>query len=121
MTEYAYLWNSLPMYSMTSTQSFLPMFQNNEMKFPPGERFSYSNAGFIILGLIIEEITGLTFQEYVQENVFNICGMNDTGYFRLDQLPERTAVGYIDHGLTWSSNIYSIPIVGEFIIIKKSD
>jgi CubicO group peptidase (beta-lactamase class C family) len=112
MRDYSDLWNSLPMYKMTSTQSFLPMFQNNEMKFSPGERFSYSNAGFIVLGLIVEQITGLTFQNYVQENVFKICGMEDSGYFRLDQLPERTAVGYIDQGITWRSNIYSIPIIG---------
>lgn len=112
MSDYADLWHSLPMYTMTSTQSFLPMFQHNQMKFSPGARFSYSNSGFIILGLIVEQISGLTFQEYVQENIFNICGMDDTGYFRLDQLPERTAVGYMDNGITWRSNIYSVPIVG---------
>lgn len=112
MCEYADLWTSLPMYSMTTTKSFVPLFQKNEMKFPPGERFSYSNAGFIILGLIIEQITGLSFQEYVEVNIFKIAGMDESGYFRLDQLPERTAVGYIDNGITWSSNIYSIPVIG---------
>ncbi|MGM0881844.1 MAG: serine hydrolase domain-containing protein [Bacillota bacterium] len=115
MNDYADLWKSVPMYSMTSPKCFLPMFQNNEMKFAPGERFSYSNAGFIVLGLIVEQITGMTFQEYVQEHIFRVCGMNDTGYFRMDQLPERTAVGYIDSGLTgltWKTNIYAVPIVG---------
>ncbi|WP_169081407.1 serine hydrolase domain-containing protein [Paenibacillus sp. PL91] len=112
MSDYADLWKSLPMYSINSPKCFLPMFQNNEMKFAPGDRFSYSNAGFIILGLIVEHVTGLTFQEYVEENIFRICGMEDTGYFRLDQLPDRTAVGYMDSGSTWKSNIYSIPIVG---------
>ncbi|MDQ6421190.1 serine hydrolase domain-containing protein [Paenibacillus sp. LHD-117] len=112
MSDYADLWKSLPMYAVTSTQSFLPLIQNNGMKCSPGERFSYCNAGFIILGLIVEQLTGSTFQEYVQENIFKLAGMNDSGYFRLDQLPERTAVGYIDDGLTWRSNIYSIPVIG---------
>lgn len=112
MSNYGDLWKSVPMYSITSPKCFLPMFQNNKMKFTPGDRFSYSNAGFILLGLIVEQIAGMTFQNYVEENIFRICEMNDSGYFHLNQLPERTAFGYINSGLTWKTNIYSVPIVG---------
>ncbi|UVI29200.1 serine hydrolase domain-containing protein [Paenibacillus spongiae] len=112
MNDYGDLWKSRPMYAMTSAECFLPMFQHNPMKFTPGERFSYSNAGFILLGLIVEHIAGTTFQQYVEDHIFNVCGMKDSGYFRLDQLPERTAWGYIDSGSTWRTNMYSIPIVG---------
>ncbi|MBT2293598.1 serine hydrolase [Paenibacillus albidus] len=112
MSDFAELWDSLPMYTMTSASAFLPMFQYRGMKFKPGERFSYSNAGFIVLGLIVEQVSGLTFQEYVQTHIFERCGMKDSGYFRLDQLPERTASGYIEQGTTWSSNLYSIPVIG---------
>jgi CubicO group peptidase (beta-lactamase class C family) len=115
MTEinaYEELWTNLPMYTITSLQSFLPLFENKRMKFSPGERFSYSNSGYILLGLIVEQITGLRFQEYVELNIFNICGMHDSGYYRLDQLPARTAVGYIEEGDTWRSNIYSVPVIG---------
>ncbi|TKI80606.1 beta-lactamase family protein, partial [Bacillus wiedmannii] len=75
---------------------------------------SYSNAGYILLGLIVEKLTGMKFAEYVKENIFQVCGMSDSGYFRMDQLPERTALGYIDNkdDNTWRTNIYSVPIVG---------
>ena len=56
------------------------------MKFNPGSKFSYSNAGYILLGLIVEKLTGMKFAEYVKENIFQVCGMSDSGYFRMDQL-----------------------------------
>lgn len=84
------------------------------MKFTPGEKFSYNNAGFILLGLIVERVTGMEFPKYIGENVFHVCGMLDSGYFRMDQLPKRTALGYIDseEGDAWRTNVYSVPIIG---------
>lgn len=60
------------------------------MMFAPGSKFHYNNAGFIILGLIIEEQTGLKFTEYIETNIFKLIGMNDSGYFSLDRLPKQT-------------------------------
>ncbi|MBD2869428.1 serine hydrolase domain-containing protein [Paenibacillus arenilitoris] len=112
MTDYADLWKAVPAYAMTSPASFLPMFRDKEMKFAPGERFSYSNAGFIVLGLIVERLTGMTFQAYVEERIFRPCGMTDSGYFRMDDLPERTAFGYIDGESGARTNIYAVPVIG---------
>lgn len=112
MTDYESLWKTVPMYNITSPKCILPMFQNRPMKFEPGTHFSYCNAGFIVLGLIVEKLTGLSFNEYVQENVFRTCEMDDSGYFRMDQLAERTAIGYVGSDENWKTNIYSIPIVG---------
>ncbi|BFH63094.1 serine hydrolase domain-containing protein [Paenibacillus azoreducens] len=112
MSDYGELWRLVPMYGFTSPAHFLPLFKDKRMKFAPGERFSYSNAGYIVLGLIIEKVTGISFQRYVEENIFRVSGMKDSGYFRLDQLPERTAHGYIDNDGEWKTNIYSIPVIG---------
>lgn len=112
MWDFEELWKDYPMYSMQSPRDFLPMFQNDRMKFSPGERFSYNNAGFILLGLVVEQITGMEFSEYVEKNIFQRSGMLDSGYFRMDQLPERTAIGYIDGDQTWKTNMYSLPIKG---------
>ncbi|MFD1396516.1 serine hydrolase domain-containing protein [Kroppenstedtia eburnea] len=114
MSDFEELWKSKPMYSIRCAKDFLPMFQSKPMKFQPGNRFSYSNSGYILLGLIVEQVTGLNFTEYVEKNIFQVCGMSDSGYFPMDQLPERTALGYIDseEDDTWRTNIYSIPIVG---------
>lgn len=113
MDDYGALWNEKPMYSINGPKDFIPMFASQKMKFTPGDKFQYNNAGFIVLGLIVERVTGMRFIEYVEKNVFLACGMNDSGYFSLDRLPKNVAYGYVDNeDGSWKTNIYSIPIVG---------
>ncbi|MGG0730302.1 serine hydrolase domain-containing protein [Bacillus paramycoides] len=114
MDNFEDLWKQTPMYLLKGLSDFLPLFQNNTMMFAPGSKFHYNNAGFIILGLIIEQQTGLEFTEYIKKNIFMPIGMNDSGYFSLDKLPTHTAFGYIKDGNNekWRTNTYSIPIKG---------
>ncbi|WP_164670353.1 serine hydrolase domain-containing protein [Virgibacillus doumboii] len=115
MDDYEELWKDRPVYQMTGVDDFLPLFQSNKMKFHPGERFHYNNAGYIVLGLIIEKQTGIRFTDYIESEIFQQCGMNDSGYFSMDYLPANTALGYIDSKTdgTWKTNIYSIPAKGS--------
>ncbi|SES40319.1 serine hydrolase [Psychrobacillus sp. OK032] len=113
MDDFEELWIESPMYHMRSLSDFLPLFQQAQMKFSPGEKFHYNNAGFIVLGLIIEKVSGLEFKDYVQKHIFEKAEMTDSGYFALDSLPGKTAIGYIDHeDGTWRTNMYSLPIQG---------
>ncbi len=113
MEDFAELWKERPVYSMRQLNDFLPMFQNQPMKSAPGGRFHYNNAAFIVLGLIVEEHTGQSFTDYVEQNIFNKCGMSDSGYFETDRLPRNTAIGYMDQeDGSWTSNIFSIPVKG---------
>ena len=114
MTDYSQLWNSIPMYLVKQPKNFLPFFKDRKQEFVPGQRFKYNNAGYIVLGLIVEQQSGLCFIEYVENNIFYKCGMFDSGYFSLDCLPVNTAYGYIecDSKDNFRTNIYSIPIVG---------
>jgi len=113
MTDFAALWNEQPMYRIRTARDFLPMFQQGSMQFAPGTRFAYNNAGYIVLGLIIEHLTGMPFTEYVETNIFAPCQMADSGYYAMDHLPPRTAYGYIDDEQgDWRTNIYSVPIIG---------
>ncbi|KGX90150.1 serine hydrolase domain-containing protein [Pontibacillus marinus] len=114
MDDFEDLWKVKPVYQVKTLKDFLPLFQMNHMKFQPGERFHYNNAGYIVLGLVIEQQTGLPFTDYIETEVFKQCGMNDSGYFSLDRLPEDTALGYIDdkESGSWRTNMYSIPIKG---------
>ena len=114
MKDYEDLWKTFPVYQIDSLKDFLPLFQAEPMKFTPGERFHYNNAGYILLGLIIEEQTGRCFTEYIESEVFHRCYMENSGYFSLDQLPGNTAAGYMDNHKenTWRTNIYSIPKKG---------
>ena len=113
MDDFEELWIEKPMYHMRKLEDFLPLFQNGKMKFTPGEQFHYNNAGYILLGLIVEETTGLSFQRYVEKNIFEKAGMKDSGYFPMDALPNNTAIGYIDYeDGSWKTNIYSLPVIG---------
>ncbi|PAE23761.1 MULTISPECIES: serine hydrolase [Bacillaceae] len=114
MDDFEELWKERPMYLLNHLRDFLPMFQNKKMMFKPGEKFHYNNAGYILLGLIIEKMTGLSFQDYIQSHIFEPCGMKNSDYFRFDSLPENTAIGYIDNEEdgTWRTNIYSLPVRG---------
>jgi len=103
---------SRPWYELKELKDYLAVFPDEPMKFQPGRRFSYSNSGYILLGLVIEALTGLKYQEYVEQAIFKTAGMNHSGYFALNQLPEKTAIGYIDEPGGWRTNIYNLPIVG---------
>ncbi len=113
MDDFGALWKDYPTYTMRTSRDFLPMFQNQPMKFAPGERFSYNNGGFILLGLIIEAVSGQVYTDYVTAEVLQRAGMVDSGFFAMNQLPARTALGYIDvEDGGWHTNIFEVPIIG---------
>lgn len=111
MDDYEELWISTPMYHIRALKDFLPLFKNKKMKTSVGNSFHYNNSGYIVLGLIVEQISGLVFSDYVQEFIFQKAGMIDSGYFEMDELPERVALGYIQKpNGEWKTNIYSLPV-----------
>nr|WP_203334609.1 serine hydrolase domain-containing protein [Planococcus beigongshangi] len=113
MNDYEVLWESLPMYRIRSVKDFLPLFQNEEMQDKPGSPFEYNNTGYIVLGLVIEHISGMSYTDYIEANIFKPAGMTHSGYFSMDELPENAATGYIEKpDGTWKSNIYSLPVKG---------
>jgi CubicO group peptidase (beta-lactamase class C family) len=113
MEDFEELWQKNPMYHIKRLKDFLPMFQDGVMMFQPGGRFHYNNASYIVLGLIVEELTGLEFSEYINKNIFLPCEMKNSGYFSMDKLPKNTALGYIDEeNGAWRTNVYSLPIKG---------
>ena len=109
--DYAALWTDRPTQAMRTPADFLPMFADLPQKFPPGERFAYSNAGFILLGLAVEAASGEAYPDYVAEHVLGPAGMTDSGFFAMDDLPERVALGYLD-ATSNRTNTFSVPVVG---------
>ncbi|MCL4352641.1 MAG: beta-lactamase family protein [Firmicutes bacterium] len=113
MDDFESLWVDRPMYRIRRLEDFLPLFQDRPMQSGVGERFHYNNAGYILLGLVVEQVTGQLFSDYVTEHVLGRARMTDSGYFEMDALPPRTAQGYIDSpDGRWRTNIYSIPPKG---------
>ncbi|WKA58974.1 serine hydrolase [Planococcus shenhongbingii] len=112
MENFEELWVKKPMYLMKSGADFVPLFKDEPMKFAPGEKFQYNNAGFIALGLIAEKVAGQAFINMAEERIFARAGMEKSGFFSLDHLPKGVAYGYIDEGDSWRTNQYAIPIQG---------
>jgi D-alanyl-D-alanine carboxypeptidase len=73
---------------------YLPLFVNQPLAFEPGTRNAYSNAGYVVLGLLIQRLSGEDYYTYVREHVFKPAGMTRTGSFAVDSLPPNTAIGY---------------------------
>ncbi len=102
----------IPWCELGTPSDYLPLFEGKKMKFSPGTRVSYSNGGYVFLGVIIERITGMKYREYMKKHVFGPLGMASTGFYAFDDLPGNTAWGYMKAGESWMSNIYKLPIRG---------
>ncbi len=64
------------------------------LDFEPGTRKQYSNSGYVVLGAIIESVTGTSYYDYVRENIFEPAGMADTDSYEVDQIVPNLARGY---------------------------
>ena len=113
--DYASLWVDRPSYSMLRPIDFLPLFGDRPPYRPPGERWQYSNAGYVLLGIVLEHVTGRAYVDLVQERVFDRAGMTSTGFLRLDEPHPDVAVAYLDPevpGGPRRTNVYTIPVIG---------
>ena len=114
LDDYAQLWRETPNYSIRSSSDLLPLFLTKPMMFERGAKFQYNNTGFVVLGLILEAISGVPFDVYLEKAVFHKCGMRKTGYYELDCLPANCAHNYIfdPDKQVYRTNIYSVDVKG---------
>ncbi len=101
----------IPWYELETPMDYYPLFQGKAMKFHPGERFSYSNGGYVFLGMLIEKLTGRLYRDFIREHVLQAANMQCSGFFAFNDLPENTANGYFEDRKT--TNIYQLPIRGS--------
>jgi len=71
-------------------------FENEPLTSPPGQQYGYSNAGYILLGKIIEKVSGQSYYDYVGDHIFKAAGMEHTGFPLKTQLPANAASGFMD-------------------------
>jgi CubicO group peptidase (beta-lactamase class C family) len=81
------------MYAATAAD-LVPFYADDSLAFTPGERMLYSNAGFALLGLIIERVSGQSFYDYMKTNVIDRAGMKRAAYVDVRSHPADVAVGY---------------------------
>ena len=74
---------------------------DSTLQFKPGERFAYSNSGYLLLGYIIEKVTGKSYEQVLQENIFTPLKMNNTGYDHHGTLLKNRASGYEKNGRSY--------------------
>ena len=102
----------VPVHELATTEQYLAVLDGYATAFPPGERFAYCNGGYVVLALIAERTSSTPFHELVRRRVCEPAGMEDTEFLRSDELPGRTAIGYltVDSPRT---NVFHLPVRGS--------
>ncbi len=80
--------------TLLTVADHLPLIAKQGLSFTPGEKFQYSNTGFMLLAMILEKITGESYYDYVQRNIYDRAEMADTGFYDPKKPTPKLAVGY---------------------------
>jgi CubicO group peptidase (beta-lactamase class C family) len=103
----------VPVHELATTEQYLSVLDGHETKFPPDERFAYSNSGYVVLALIAERTSGIPFHELVRQRVCEPAGMDDSEFLRSDELPGRAALGYLTIDGVSRTNMFHLPVRGS--------
>jgi len=91
-------------------QEYLKQLSEEGLRFDPGKGYAYSNAGYYILGLIIEKVTGKSYEEVLRGQILDPLSMADTGCAKKGQALANEAVSYQklpDRSITWNEDVHS--------------
>lgn len=111
--EWEKLWSSIPIYKMRKLEDYLDLFIYKEPVSKVNEKYHYSGAGYILLGLIIEKASGLSYFDYIREYIFSKINMKESDFLSLDGVDELVAEGYEtildgeENIIGWEKNIYT--------------
>ena len=109
------LYDTYPVQLWDNLKYYLQMITPLKPKFKPGERYGYSNSGYVLLGLVVEAVSGVSYHEFVRENIIKKAGLTRTDFYPANALPYNAALGYMpgdEPDDTWRTNIFSIGIMG---------
>ncbi len=88
---------------------YIKLFGTRGLEFEPGSKWSYSNYGFVLLGVVVEKVSGMSYYDYVRKNIFAKAGMKDTGSLpEAERVPMRS-VGYMRKNGAWVNNADTLP------------
>jgi CubicO group peptidase (beta-lactamase class C family) len=79
---------------LRTVQDYLDTYADDPLRFEPGQGKAYSNYGFVVLGAIVEAVSGVPYVQYIQTHIFDIAGMKGSGFFPSDEPVPNVAIGY---------------------------
>ena len=98
--------------TLRSTKDYVDLYAARPLDFAPGSRVEYSNYGFILLGRIVEQVSGLSYDDYIQRHIFKPAGMTATGNRpESENLPNRS-VSYMGAGAKLKTAAETLPLNG---------
>lgn len=102
----------VPVHRLASTKDYLIALDGHPQESPPGEAFRYNNAGFVVLAVLAERVTGRAFADLVDSLVCVPAGLHDSAFLRSDELPGRAAIGYLTADSP-RTNVLHLPVLGS--------
>ncbi len=99
-------------------------FKNEPVDFAPGEKFDYNNSGYVVLGYIIELVSGVTYEDFIKKYIFEKAGMSQSYYASDRQVISKRAYGYHkkEHGFVNKTVIsFSVPFSSGSLMSSLSD
>jgi CubicO group peptidase (beta-lactamase class C family) len=99
---------------LRTLQDYVKLYGRRGLEFEPGSKWSYSNYGFLLLGVIVEKVSGQNYYDYVRDHVYAPAGMTSTGSLPEDQAVPQRSVGYtkFSGGEVWRPNKDTLPYRG---------
>jgi CubicO group peptidase (beta-lactamase class C family) len=94
---------------------FKPLVKGEKPAFEPGKRFRYSNTGMLLLGVVIESVTGQSYFDYIRKNIYEPAGMKNSDSYEMDYPVENLAIGYspdLKSKYGWQNNLFKHVIKG---------
>ena len=89
-----------------SPEDFVKKFDEKALDFTPGDKFSYSNSGYFLLGVIAEKLSGKSYEQLLHEKIFTPLKMNDTGFDNHGDILKNRATGYEKQGKNYVNSQY---------------
>jgi CubicO group peptidase (beta-lactamase class C family) len=77
-----------------TVREFVQEFCSGDLRFEPGTKFEYSNSGYFLLGAVLEQISGVSYEQLLQDRIFRPLGMKDSGYTHSETVIANRAAGY---------------------------
>lgn len=98
--------------SLEEHADYLRLYGQRGLEFEPGAQDGYSNYGFVLLGALIERVSGQSYYEYVRQKVFEPAGMRSTASLPENENVPRRSVGYMKQKGRWVANTDTLPYRG---------